>query len=254
MTRRYASWTRFQTAWDARYAALAKVIAEFLPSKGATVVEVGCGRGQLTIPLANAAVRYQVVGVDSYAGPYAGDLRSLKEALRRHDLNGRVAVTTSDGLQWLARRREGLYDGLISSEFLPELDSTELGEFLVGSYRVLKKGGVAIHAFLSPVARTAAQRLLIEADSDPRWTRHPPKEWFSPPPKLVAERLRAAGFRHVAGVSLRNSVAARGEAATVLLDRYGVRRAFWEARRRRLARGGLEMPDWAVLVGWKPRR
>ncbi len=36
-------------------------------------------------------------------------------------------------------------------------------------YRVARPGGLTVHSFLSPIARNRRHRLLIDADSNPKW-------------------------------------------------------------------------------------
>ncbi len=95
--------------------------------------------------------------------------------------------------------------------------------FFVESYRVLKAGGTTIHSFLSPKPRNGRQRRLIEADSDPRWTKTPPTEWFSPPPRLVLEYLRLAGFKRPMRARLRSGLVIRSTAARELLKDWDIR-------------------------------
>ena len=53
-------------AWASEYARLARAITAVLPPKVTALVEVGCGRGQLTIPLARLLPSTQVDVVDRF--------------------------------------------------------------------------------------------------------------------------------------------------------------------------------------------
>ena len=88
-------------------------------------------------------------------------------------------------------------------------------------YRLLKPRGVTVHSFLSPIPRNARQRLMIIADSDPAWTRTPPKEWFSPRPELVVKELRDSGFERIRRITMRSHLIMKAEAAKSSLKKLG---------------------------------
>ncbi len=245
---------KLDEAWSLQYEMLAEQFAALVPPGDVPLVEIGCGSGQLTVPLARLIGGRGLVGVDRYAGPYVNSREKLMAAVARHGLEGSVRVILAYGLKWLSDQRDGQYEAVISSEFLPELSSYEVESFFSDCYRVLKPGGVTIHSFLSPKPRNPRQKLVIDADSDTRWTRFPPKEWFSPPPRLAAAQLRKAGFREPQTIALKSGLTVRAAAARALLLRWGVREGFWDFHRKKLTKGGLEIPDWIVMTGRKPAR
>ena len=238
-------------AWSLQYEGLATQFAALLPPGEGPIVEIGCGSGHLTIPLARLISGRSLIGVDRYAGPYANDRETLMTAIARNGLKDRVQVIPAYGFKWLSNQREGQYEAVISSEFLPELSSYEVEAFFSECYRVLKPGGVTIHSFLSPKPRNSRQKLVIDADSDPRYARFPPKEWFSPPPGLAVAQLKKAGFRKPQAVLLRSNLTVRAAAARSLLSSWGVRASFWDSHEERLTTGGMEIPDWIVTTGRK---
>jgi len=237
-------------AWREQYEKLARVFAGLIPRTG-TVVEVGCGRGRLTFPLARLAVKSRFIAVDRFAGPYSKDRRVFTLGLSRERLKGRVRLVASDYLEWLRRQRSRRYDGVISCEFLCEIDSAGMRSFLSECYRILKPAGVTVHAFLSPFGRNSHQRLFIEADSDPRWTRFPPKEWFSPSPRLVASELRRVGFGKCRVTNAKSKLTIRADAARVSLKSWGVKEAFYTFHDRQIDSDGLELPAWVIVAGQK---
>jgi len=241
-------------AWSMQYEELARQFATLLSPGEGSCVEIGCGRGQLTIPLAGLIRDRGLIGVDRYAGPYANDREALMAALARHGLEGNVQVILAYGLKWLSDQRDSQYEAVISSEFLPELSSYEVEALFSDCYRVLKPGGVTIHSFLSPRPRNPRQKLAIDADSDSRWTRFPPKEWFSPPPRLAAAQLRKAGFSEPQTIVMKSGLTVRAAAARSLLLRWGVREGFWDFHKKKLTTGGLEIPDWIIIAGRKASR
>jgi cyclopropane fatty-acyl-phospholipid synthase-like methyltransferase len=242
---------KLESAWREQYERRAKWFAHFLPSESGSLAEIGCGRGQLTTPLSRLAVGYKIKAVDRFAGPYAEDRELLASQLLQRRLRNRVSVVVSDYLYWLARQQNGSYNVVISNEFLPEIDLRELQDFLPECYRLLSPRGIAMHGFLSPEPRNARQELVIEADSNPKWTNFPPKEWFSPKAKEVAAFMRESGFRSVRTVRMRSNLTIKSKAAQILLRRWGVKEAFWQSNQSRLRKEGLEIPDWVLVVGKK---
>lgn len=154
-------------------------------------------------------------------------------------------------MEWASRQRDQSCDAIISSEFLSEIDFEEMKRFISECYRILKPNGITIHSFLSPIARSRSQRLLIEADSNPRWTKFPPKEWFSPRQELVLNQLKLAGFSKIRAVNVRNNLIIKAEAARAILREWGVRNSFWKSYKNLLVSEGLEIPDWAISSGLK---
>jgi cyclopropane fatty-acyl-phospholipid synthase-like methyltransferase len=165
---------------------------------------------------------------------------------------GRVRIVTADYMEWIKKQDYETYDAIISSEFLPEITSAEIGAFIRECYRALKPSGKAIHSFLSPIPRNYAQKLLIEADSNPAWTRTPPKEWFSPKPELVIKELKKSGFQRIRHVKLESRLVVKAAAAESLLRSWELKTKFYKTHRVQLDMSGLEIPDWIIVSGIKP--
>jgi cyclopropane fatty-acyl-phospholipid synthase-like methyltransferase len=236
-------------AWKQQYEDLAREFAKLVGKRG-RVVEVGCGRGQLTIPLAKR-VKGQLLAVDSFAWPYNTVYRSIRNAISKEKLKGRISVFKEDYRNFLSRQDDARLEAVISSEFLPEIDSAKTHEFLSECHRVLRKRGVSVHSFLSPVPKTRGQRLLIQADTNPKWTKTPPAEWFSPTQNLVTKELRRAGFKHVRGFELKSDLIVKGKAAEQMLRDWEIKETFWKSHKTFLTSQGLEVPDWILCAGWK---
>src|SRR2546425_10652522 len=203
---------KVEDAYARQYENLASKIANLVPTRRGVLAEIGCGKGQLTIPLAKLLPRHQFNLVDTFTGAYSGTLGQLNRALSGAKLTSRVKVHKADYLDWLSEEFSDKYVGVISSEFLPEIDSYELSMFLSECYRVVRPGGLTVHSFLSPIAKNRRQRLMIEADSNPKWTRTPPKEWFSPKPALVVSVLRRVGFRNLRTERIESNLIIKGDA------------------------------------------
>jgi cyclopropane fatty-acyl-phospholipid synthase-like methyltransferase len=243
---------QLEAAWSQQYARLAEHFSRMLPEQG-VLVEIGCGRGQLTIPLAERILRWQIIGVDRFKGPYSDSRAELLSVLANRGRKIGIKVEVSDYSMWLASQADSKYDAIISSEFLPEIDSESTRDFLIDCYRVIKAGGRTFHSFLSPEPRNARQRRLIDADSNPRWTKTPPKEWFSPPPSKVREYLELAGFKRVRLTRLRSGLVIRSDAARELLKDWDIRQSYWKSHHRALEKEGLEVPDWIIISAAKIR-
>ena len=222
-----------------------------LPSREGVLVEVGSGQGQLTIPFANIVPRYKIIALDRFKGAYSGNQARLLSAIARNRLKTRIRVVASDYKAWLAAQPDSLYDGVISSEFLPEITSKRMVRFFDQCHRVTKPRGITVHSFLSPEPGNARQKRLIEADSNPKWTKTPPLEWFSPSQGIVVDYLRSAGFRKLQQTRLKSGLVIRSEAARQLLKDRDVRGSYWKLHGRVLERDGLEIPDWMIVGGIK---
>jgi ubiquinone/menaquinone biosynthesis C-methylase UbiE len=239
-------------AWSKQYEKLAQIFVNTLGKKNWKIAEIGCGSGQLTIPLAKHAVNAQFVLVDRFVGSvYSQNYKALLTNLKKAKLIGHARIVVSDCLKWITIQGDETYDAVISSEFLPEIDSAETRHLMQECYRLLKPGGVTVHSFLSPVPRNSRQRLLIIADSNPVWTKTPPKEWFSPKPELVIRELRKSGFQRICKTTFRSRLIMKADAARSWLKSGEVKASFYEKHKMQVNKGGLEIPDWIVISGIK---
>jgi SAM-dependent methyltransferase len=243
---------KVENAYAHQYENLAREIASLVSTRSGILGEIGGGKGQLTVPLAKLLPRHRFNVADTFTGEYSGTLIQLNKALSKAKLTSRVKVHIADYLDWLWAEFSDKYVGVISSEFLPEIDSYELSMFLSECYRIVRPGGLTVHSFLSPIGRNRRQRLMIEADSNPKWTRTPPKEWFSPKPALVLSELRRVGFRNLHVEKMESNLIIRSDAARSLLRSWDVKATFWETHKGELASEGLEVPDTLIISGLKP--
>jgi cyclopropane fatty-acyl-phospholipid synthase-like methyltransferase len=224
-----------------------------VPRKAGVLVEIGSGEGQFTVPFANLVPRYKIIALDRFKGPYSQNKAGLLSAVETNRLKGRLKVVVSDYNAWLTGQPASGYDGVISSEFLPEITSKHMQSFFVQCHRVTRPGGFTVHSFLSSEPGNVAQKRLIEADSDPKWTKTPPLEWFSPPRETVVAYLRSAGFRELRQIRLKSRLLVRSKAARQLLKDWGVKRSYWKLHSDVLEIEGLEIPDWIIVSGIKRR-
>jgi SAM-dependent methyltransferase len=230
---------------------VAKNFARIVPKKAGVLVEVGSGEGQLTVPFANLVPQYKIIALDRFKGAYSGNQAGLLSAIARNRLKTRVKVVVSDYNAWLTAQPDSTYAGVISSEFLPEITSRRMERFFAECHRVTKPGGFTVHSFLSAESGNARQKRLIEADSNPKWTKTPPLEWFSPSQEIVLDCLRSAGFRRLQQVRLKSGLVIRSKAAKQLLKDWDIRPSYWKLHSETLERHGLEIPDWIIVGGIK---
>jgi cyclopropane fatty-acyl-phospholipid synthase-like methyltransferase len=203
-----------------------------VPRKAGVLVEIGSGEGQFTVLFANLVPRYKIIALDRFKGPYSRHKAGLLSAIATHRLKGRLKVVISDYEVWLTTQPASGYDGVISSEFLPEITSKHMERFFVQCHRVTRPGGLTVHSFLSSEPGNARQKRLVEADSNPKWT-------------------KTAGFRELRQVRLKSRLLVRSKAARQLLKDWGVRRSYWKLHSEMLEIDGLEIPDWIIVGGIK---
>ena len=239
------------SAWSLQYAQVAKNMARMVPRRAGVLVEVGSGEGQLTVPFASLVPHYKIVALDRFKGPYSGNKAALLSAIAMNRLKRRIKVVVSDYNAWLTGQPNFRYDGVVSSEFLPEITSKRMVHFFDQCHRVTKPGGITVHSFLSPQPENARQKRLIDADSNPKWTKTPPLEWFSPSQGIVVDYLRSAGFRRLRQVRFKSGLVIRSKAARQLLKDWETRRSYWKLHSATLERDGLEIPDWIIVGGIK---
>jgi len=248
--------SELEGAWSEQYERLAQIFVDMLGKQKRQIAEIGCGDGHLTIPLAKHAPNLQFVLVDRFAdtahGSYSHNYKALRSNLKKTKLMKRARIVVSDYLQWITTQDDETYEAVISCEFLPEVNSAETKQFIRECYRLLKPRGVTIHSFLSPIPRNIRQKLLIIADSNPVWTNTPPKEWFSPKPKLVIKELRRSGFQRIRRIILRSNLIIKADAARSQLKSWEIKDSFFEAHKKLVNTRGFEIPEWVIVSGVKP--
>ena len=99
-------------AYSVYYSRLAEVFFGLMrPLKPRVMLEAGCGRGQLTIPLIRKLHKTtRLVCVDSSRGPYVGWLDDLAREIARLKLGGRVRLVKTD-----VRKMDGVGSGIVDA-------------------------------------------------------------------------------------------------------------------------------------------
>jgi cyclopropane fatty-acyl-phospholipid synthase-like methyltransferase len=131
-----------EAAWSKQYDRLARIFAKALGKGTQEIAEIGCGSGQLTIPLAKQASNLRFVLIDTFANTGTGSYsnrryQALVSNLKKSKLFRRVRIVTADYMEWIKKQDYEIYDAIISSEFLPEITSAEIRPFIRECYCML---------------------------------------------------------------------------------------------------------------------
>jgi ubiquinone/menaquinone biosynthesis C-methylase UbiE len=183
------------------YERLAVFLVENLNfEKVSTILEAGCGSGQLTVPFVRKVLRikpsFKVIALDLSAGPYRGHLDILKSRLREEKLEGVIVPVNADVRNMDVIADESV-DLVVSNETLCELDRNGLEKALREFYRVLKSGGQMVHGEVIQAFENDAQRLMIEANLHSLETSLPRPGWVSPFSDEVAALLHKIGLKDI---------------------------------------------------------
>ena len=218
-------------AWTTYYDRLAAHFTEQIGQRRFRVIlEAGCGKGQLTIPLLSRLPRnVKMVAIDSSAGPYEGWLKELPKKLQTDELKKRVRLIRAD-----ARRIKGVedesVDAVVSNELLCDLPyDSELEKALREFYRILRPGGFMIHGewLSSPAAEP--QAFLI-------------KHWPSWTPDQLFAIMRKNGFHQFQVTYFGTTIHFGYENAVEELRTWGATEPFLRRYDKILKREGIELP------------
>ena len=228
------------------YERLVSLLIENLDFERASVIlEVGAGRGQLTIPLVRRLERtrgdFRLIALDTSAGPYEGALETLKRDLRKEKLEDLVTVVNGDVRNMSAMGTESV-DMIISNETLCELNREGLEKAVQEFHRILKPFGEMGHGELIPVAENEAQKLVIDANANSTETSLPKPEWFSPFSDEVAVLMHRTGFKNIRTEYLETKVEMDYDTAISKLKEWTVHPSWVEEHLNDLKRFGLELP------------
>jgi len=194
------------------------------------ILEAGCGKGQLTIPLiSKLPIRVKMIAIDSSAGPYAGWLRELAKKLRTDGFEKRVRLIRSD-----ARRIKGVedesVDAVVSNELLCDLPYDPVLEEALGEfYRILRPGGFMIHGEWSSSPAVEPQAFLV-------------KHWPSWTPDQLFAIMRKSGFHDFQVTYFGTTIHFGYENAVEELRSWGANETFLKRYDKLLKRDGIELP------------
>ena len=239
------------------YRRLADFLVENLDlHKGVLILEGGCGKGQLTIPLAKRIrdiIRdFKIIAFDISAGPYKGALDVLKESIQKEGFE-RIIKTVEGDVRTMNSICDESVDVVISNELLCDLGRKGLEKALKEFHRILTPNGQMAHGELNPVPENAAQKLLIEADSYSLETLTSEYEWFSPYSDEVAAPMHKVGFGNMMVRYFETDVHLSFDDAIRQLDEWNIDPAFVKSHIEDLKKYGLEFPIEHVILARKRR-
>ena len=157
-------------AYSVYYSRLADVFFSLIkPLKPRVLLEAGCGRGQLTIPLLRKLRKStRLICVDSSRGPYVGWLDDLARKIARSKLSERVCLVNTD-VRKMSAVGSGSVGVLVSNELICDLTTpNELERALKEFYRVLTTGGLMIHGEWSSWQEGSSECLRVK--HSPAWS------------------------------------------------------------------------------------
>ncbi len=207
-----------------------------------TILEAGCGRGELTMPLLRKLpISTRMIAVDSSKGPYAGWLNELAARLRRRGLEKRVSVVESD-VRRLAEVDEESVDVIVSNELVCDLPrKAQLEKALREFYRVLRPGGIMVHGEWLSCPTAGPDHLLIK--HHPSWT-----------PDQLFVRMRDAGFHGFRVTYYDTTIHLGYENAIGELRTWGATDRMLKRYDKMIKRQGMELPFEHVIHCKKEKR
>ncbi len=241
------------TAFKRWYNKLAAFMVKHLPLReGVTVLEVGCGRGGLTIPLMeHIHERCQIIAFDLFSGPYKGGREKLQESITDEGYQDRVRILQGD-VRKMQEIEDASIDVLISNDLFCDLDRAGLKEALLEFHRILKQGSFMAHGEFSPYPQNKHQKLMIEADMHSLVTMEPRPNWFSPSADEVAGLLCNTGFCDVVVKYFKTGIQVKGPVAITTLQRWNIDSQFIANHKEQLLKNGFEFPMEHIFFCSKP--
>jgi ubiquinone/menaquinone biosynthesis C-methylase UbiE len=218
-------------AWTRYYDLLAAHFVERIGRRRfRMILEAGCGKGQLTIPLLRRLPReVKMIAIDSSEGPYAGWLKELSQEIRTAGLEKRVRPFKSD-----ARRIRGIEDEsvdiIVSNELLCDLPyDSHIEKALIEFYRILRPGGFMIHGEWSSSPAAEPQAFLV-------------RHWPSWTPDQLFSIMRKNGFHNFQVTYFETTIHFGYENALAELQTWGATEKFLRRNDEMLKREGIELP------------
>lgn len=233
---------KIPTAYSEYYRRLARHFAVEIGTRHFNnIVEIGCGIGQLTLPLLKLLPkRVRMIAADSFEKPYSGGLRELERRVEAAGLNKRIRLVETDAAN-LDPLKSGSVDLIVSNELLCDLVpkaklKTAIGEFR----RVLRPRGVMVHGEWSSTPSNV---------SDQFRTRHSPS-WD---PDELQSLMWSFGFREFRVTYFDTTIRFMQSAAVEELRSWGASPRYLSKHERALKRSGVRLPFEHVIRCGKQR-
>ena len=200
-----------------------------------TILEAGCGRGELTIPLLRKLPSsIKMVAVDSSKGPYVGWLNELAGRLRKSGLELRVRIVDSD-VRRLTKVDNESVDAIVSNELVCDLPrKAQLNQALKEFHRVLRPGGIMVHGEWLSSPTAGPQGLMI-------------KHWPSWTPDQLFVLMSKAGFYSFQVTYFDTTIHLGYENALEELRTWGAGAPLLKRYDKMLRQHGIELPFEHVI-------
>ena len=215
------------------------------------ILEGGCGRGQLTIPLLKLIGKeiehFNYFAIDLSSGPYKNSSNALKEKLVNTKWNNKVEVVEGD-VRSLNAIKDQFFSLIISNELFCDLERKGLEKALKEFYRVLKPNGQMCHCELISFPSNYAQELFIKADSYSSEILTPKYIWFSPCADEVVALMHKIRFKEFKIKYFDTNVSLTFTDALEELKGWGLDEKFLKNYNDDLKKYGLEYPLTHVII------
>lgn len=236
--------------FQSMYYRLTDFILQNINLNFSTILEVGCGRGQLTIPFAYKIMNYlknfKLIAYDLSGDPYSNCLDYLKKKIQQERLEDSIVVMQGD-VRDMNTIEDESFDLIFSNELLCELNRNGLEKALIEFHRVLRDNGQMIHAELMPIPENIPQKLFIEADMHSLETSSPKPDWFSPYSDEIAAILHKIGFNNITIKYFETGIELNFKEAVEALQNWSVDPEYIKANKENLRKYGLEYPMEHVI-------
>jgi ubiquinone/menaquinone biosynthesis C-methylase UbiE len=176
--------------------ALASVIP---PGSYGKILDMGCGIGQKTIPVADAFPGAEVYAIDLSAP-------MIKYAHKRAERMGRKIHFAQQNVE-RTKFAAGSFDLVFSTILLHELPPAAIRNMIAESYRVLKPGGLTAHLDLPPYNQLPPYNAFL-SDWETRNNGEP--YWHSFRELDLPAILREVGFRNIREITAESKNSGRG--------------------------------------------
>lgn len=224
---------------------LAEFILKNVNLNFSTILEVGCGEGQLTLPFAQTISKYlnefKIIAFDLSIGSYSGSIEILKKIIHEKGLENQI-ITMKGDVRNMKTIEDDSIDFIYSNDLFCDLDRIGLEKALTEFYRVLKPGGQMAHAEYAPVAQNLPQKLFIEADLHSLETSMPKPDWFSPFSDEIAILMHKIGFKDILVKFFETGFHVELDEAIETLKEWTVDPKFIKKHKKELFEHGIESP------------
>ena len=144
-------------------------LKELQPVNGETLLDLGCGTGNLLAGISSLAPHTALTGVDMSASM----LQIARKKTKKH--SGGVHIIQSDVLIWLAKQEEASYDAIVSVNLVYVFSASQRQELWAQLHRVLKPGGRMV---INTSTMTGSGDIINEHLQNSPW-------WYLLHPKLI---------------------------------------------------------------------